>query len=114
MKSFLAKGKHVSLFICICRGDYDALLPWPFSHRITFSLLDQCDDVDNRRHITYSVKPNICKENKPFLGRPITDRNASFGAQTFTDLETMATLEYIKDDTIFIKVEIDNEEMIVI
>jgi TNF receptor-associated factor 4 len=110
----LAKGKYVSLFICICRGDYDALLFWPFSHRVTFTLIDQCEDIDNRRNITYSVKPNICKENKPFLGRPITDRNASFGAQKFTDLDTMASLEYIKSDTLYIKVEIDNEEMIII
>ncbi|UJR08471.1 hypothetical protein I4U23_012740 [Adineta vaga] len=109
-----AKGKYVSLFICICRGDYDSLLVWPFSHRVTFTLLDQCEDADNRRHIIYSVKPNICKENKPFLGRPITDRNASFGAQRFTDLDTMLTLEYIKDDAIYIKVDIDNEDMIVI
>lgn len=110
----LAKGKFVSLFICICRGDYDTLLVWPFSHRVTFTLLDQGDDIDNRRHIVYSVKPNTCKENKPFLGRPITDRNASFGAQKFTDLDTMGTLEYIKDDTIYIKVEIDTEDMNII
>jgi TNF receptor-associated factor 4 len=76
--------------------------------------LDQCEDVDNRRHIVYSVKPNACKENKPFLGRPITERNASFGAQKFTDLDTLGALEYIKDDSIFIKVEIDSEEMIII
>ena len=104
----------MSLFVCICRGDYDALLVWPFSHRVTFTLIDQCEDIENRRHITYSIKPNACKENKPFLGRPITDRNASFGAQKFTDVDTMATLEYIKDDSIYIKVEIDNEDMIII
>ncbi|CAF2516792.1 unnamed protein product [Rotaria sp. Silwood2] len=109
-----AKGKYVSLFICVCRGDYDALLSWPFSHRVTFTLLDQCEDIDNRRPIIYSVKPNICKENKPFLGRPVTERNASFGAQKFTELDTITSFEYIKDDTIFIKVEIDNEEMIII
>ena len=111
---FLVKGKSVSLFICICRGEYDALLAWPFSHRVTFTLLDQCEDVNNRRHIVYTVKPNTCKENKPFLGRPITERNASFGAQKFTELDTLQTLEYIKDDTLFIKVEIDSEEMILI
>ncbi|CAF0991009.1 unnamed protein product [Rotaria sp. Silwood1] len=109
-----AKGKYVSLFISICRSDYDALLSWPFSHRVTFTLLDQCEDIDNRRPIVYSVKPNICKENKPFLGRPVTERNASFGAQKFTEVDTMTSFEYIKDDTIFIKVEIDNEEMIII
>jgi TNF receptor-associated factor 4 len=81
---------------------------------VTFTLLDQCEDISNRRHITFNVKPNICKENKPFLGRPITERNASFGAQRFTDIDSLSSLEYIKDDTIFIKVEIDNEEMIII
>ena len=110
----LAKGKYVSLFICICRGDFDSLLAWPFSHRVTFTLLDQCEDVDNRRHIVYTVKPNVCKENKPFLGRPISERNASFGAQRFTDLDTMLTLEYVKEDTIFIKAEIDDEDMVAI
>ena len=35
----LAKGKYVSLFASICRGEYDALLSWPFSHRVTFTLL---------------------------------------------------------------------------
>ena len=102
------------MFACICHGEYDALLPWPFSHRVTFTLLDQSDDVTNRRNITYSVKPNVCKENKPFLGRPVTERNASFGAQKFTDLETLASLQYIRDDTIFIKFELDNEDMILI
>ncbi|CAF1277098.1 unnamed protein product, partial [Didymodactylos carnosus] len=109
-----AKGKYLSLFICVCRGEYDSLLVWPFSHRVKLSLLDQCEDPDNCRHINYFVKPNICKENKPFLGRPIGERNASFGAQKFTDLETLSTLDYIKDNTIYIKVEIDNEDMIII
>ena len=70
--------------------------------------------MNNRRPIVYTVKPNTCKENKPFLGRPITERNASFGAPKFTDFDTLASLEYVKDDTLFIKVEIDSEEMIVI
>lgn len=112
--AFLGKGKYVSLYICLCRGEYDALLPWPFAHRVTFTLMDQCDDVNNRRPIIYCIKPNTCKENKPFLGRPITDRNASFGAPKFTDLDTLASLEYARDDCLFIKVEIDSEEMIVI
>ncbi|CAF1011313.1 unnamed protein product [Rotaria sordida] len=108
------KGKYVSLFICIHRGEYDSLLVWPFSHRVTFTLLDQCEDVNNCRHITCTIKPNICQENKPFLGRPITERNASFGCPKFIDMDTMTKFNYVKDDTIFIKVEVDNEEMIFI
>ena len=37
-----------------------------------------------------------------------------FAQQKFTDVDTLATLEYIREDTIFIKVEIDSEEMIII
>ena len=39
-----------------------------------------------------------------FLGRPVGERNASFGVQRFLDLDILQTLSYIKDDNIFIKV----------
>lgn len=101
----------MSVFICICRGEYDALLSWPFSHRVTFTLLDQCQDPAGRKNITYSVKPNTCKENRPFLGRPTGDRNASFGAQKFTELTALEKLDYVRDDVMFIKVQVDTEDM---
>ena len=104
----------MSLFVCICQGDYDALLSWPFSHRITFTLIDQCQDPAARRNITYTIKPNTCKDNKPFLGRPDGDRNASFGAQKFVELEVMSTLDYVRDDCMFVKVNIDSDEMVLL
>ncbi len=107
-----AKGKYMSLFVCICKGEFDNLLTWPFNHKITFSLLDQCPTTESRRHVAYSVKPNTCKENMPFLGKPNGDRNASFGAQKFVELEVLQSLDYITDDSIFIKVEIDSEHML--
>ena len=88
------------------------MLVWPFSHRITFTLLDQCADTQLRRHLISIFKPNPCKENGVFLDRPIANRNASFGYPKFVDFDTIKMFDYIKDDTIFIKVEIDNEEMI--
>jgi TNF receptor-associated factor 4 len=103
----------MSVFICIMKGDYDSLLAWPFNHRLTFTMLDQSDNVQARNHLTYVIKPNICKENRPFVGRPTTERNASFGAQKFADLEIITSSKgYIVDDTVYIKVEIDNENMI--
>uniref|UniRef100_A0A1I8F7W7 MATH domain-containing protein n=1 Tax=Macrostomum lignano TaxID=282301 RepID=A0A1I8F7W7_9PLAT len=73
-----SRGKYMSLFVCICKGDNDPLLAWPFAYKITFHLIDQCEDVAARRNIVYVVKPNTCKENRPFLGRPVGERNASF------------------------------------
>ena len=32
----MGKGTHVSLFFVVMRGDYDALLPWPFRQKVTF------------------------------------------------------------------------------
>ena len=111
---FLARGKHLSVFVCICKGEYDALLLWPFSHRVTFTLIDQCQDPEARRNVTYSVKPNTCKENKAFLGRPSGERNASFGAQKFCDLAVVDTLDYIRDDALFIKVNIEMDDMVML
>ena len=108
----IVRGKNMSIFLCICKGEYDALLQWPFSHRITFTLVDQSLDPGSRRNVSYSIKPNTCKENKPFLGRPLGERNASFGAQKFCELDILNTRDYIRDDTIYIKVDVDSDEMV--
>ena len=101
----------MSVFVCICKGEFDSLLEWPFNHKISLTLLDQCENMESRQHVTYVVKPNPCKENKPFLGRPTGDRNASFGAQRFVELDVVNSNNYIMENCIFIKVEIDTENM---
>ncbi|CAF0912396.1 unnamed protein product [Brachionus calyciflorus] len=109
-----AKGKFMSLFLCICKGEFDSLLSWPFGHKISLTLLDQCVNIQDRRHVTYTIKPNTCRENMPFLGRPTSDRNASFGAQKFVELEVLNSYDYIMDDSIYIKVEVDSENMVIL
>uniref|UniRef100_A0A7N5KMN0 TNF receptor-associated factor n=1 Tax=Ailuropoda melanoleuca TaxID=9646 RepID=A0A7N5KMN0_AILME len=37
----MGKGTHLSLFFVIMRGEYDALLPWPFKQKVTLMLMDQ-------------------------------------------------------------------------
>lgn len=64
----VARGKSVSLFGCICKGEYDSLLIWPFCHRVTFTLVDQCQDPAARRSVSYTIKPNTCKVR---LRRPL-------------------------------------------
>lgn len=31
----------MSVFVGIMRGEYDALLEWPFTHKVTITLMDQ-------------------------------------------------------------------------
>lgn len=92
-------------------GIYDSLLTWPFSYRTTFYLLDQNVDLSKRKHITYSVKPNVCPENEPFLGRPKTSKNPSFGSAKFVLHEDFKKGEYVRDNTVFIKVCVENDGM---
>ena len=65
-------------------------------------------------HFFCQIKPNTCKDNKAFLGRPSGERNASFGAQRFVELETLTTQDYVRDDVLFVKVNVDSEEMLII
>ncbi|XP_052799369.1 TNF receptor-associated factor 4-like [Mya arenaria] len=109
-----ARGKFLSIFVCICKGEYDPLLLWPFRHRVNFTMVDQCQDPDARRNVSYVIQPNTIKDNKPFLGRPVGERNASFGAQKFVELAVLDTFDYVRDDSIFIKVEIDSEFMMLL
>jgi len=94
-------------FDFLTTGAFDALLKWPFDYRVTFTLLDQNDDVSDRKHIKFSIKPNPCPENEPFLGRPKLEKNASFGGAKFVKHEEIESRNYIKDDTLFLKITVD-------
>jgi len=40
-----AQGTHLSLFVHLMKGDYDELLPWPFSGSITLTVINQASSV---------------------------------------------------------------------
>uniref|UniRef100_A0A914WMG9 MATH domain-containing protein n=1 Tax=Plectus sambesii TaxID=2011161 RepID=A0A914WMG9_9BILA len=101
-----ARGKSMSAFVAIMKGDWDGILDWPYGHPIKLSLLDQSEALGQRQNIDFNI------ENNAFLRRPDRERNASFGAQHFIDLNMLKTMEYIKDDTVFLRIVIDTEEML--
>ena len=49
------EGTHLSLYIKILPGEFDALLKWPFSHSVAFTLFDQSEKV-----ISQSINLGIC------------------------------------------------------
>ncbi|GMT18909.1 hypothetical protein PFISCL1PPCAC_10206 [Pristionchus fissidentatus] len=103
------RGHYFSVYVTILRGEYDALLQWPFTHKVTVSLMDQNGLEKDRVNIDYVIRPMASRENKVFLDRPTSERNASFGAQKLCLLETLIT--YIQDDSIFLKCVVDTETM---
>ncbi|NXN25294.1 TRAF2 factor, partial [Nycticryphes semicollaris] len=92
------KGTHVSLFFVVMKGDYDALLPWPFKHKVTFMLLDQ----NNREHIIDAFRPDLTSAS---FQRPVNDMNIASGCPMFLPLSKLQSPKYayVKEDTLFLK-----------
>lgn len=96
----MGKGSHISLFFVVMKGDYDALLPWPFQQRVTFTLIDQ----EHRRHVSDTFQPDPASSS---FQRPTSDMNVASGCPLFVPLEALETRGYVKDDTMFIRVAVD-------
>ncbi|NXP39673.1 TRAF2 factor, partial [Leiothrix lutea] len=96
------KGTHLSLFFVVMKGDYDALLPWPFRHKVTFMLLDQ----NNREHVIDAFRPDLTSAS---FQRPVNDMNVASGCPTFLPLAKLQSPRhaYVKEDTLFLKCIID-------
>ncbi|WP_422488911.1 hypothetical protein [Endozoicomonas sp. ALE010] len=96
------KGTHISLFLALMKGDYDAIQRWPFRQKITFMILDQYG-VDDKFD-AFSPDPNSSS-----FQRPIKPSNIPCGNP---QLLALSRLEhgYVKDDTMFIKIVVDTSQ----
>ncbi|NWW29731.1 TRAF2 factor, partial [Panurus biarmicus] len=96
------KGTHLSLFFVVMKGDYDALLPWPFRHKVTFMLLDQ----NNREHIIDAFRPDLTSAS---FQRPVNDMNVASGCPMFLPLSKLQSPKhaYVREDTLFLKCIVD-------
>ncbi|KAM4696052.1 TNF receptor-associated factor 1 [Rhinophrynus dorsalis] len=92
------KGTHVSLFFTIMKGEYDALLSWPFKHKVTFMLVDQ----SNREHVLDAFRPDITSAS---FQRPVNDMNVASGCPLFCPFSKLHSPKhtFIRDDTLFIR-----------
>ncbi|CAF5046117.1 unnamed protein product [Rotaria sp. Silwood1] len=89
------------------RGDYDAILPFPFSYKVTFCLFNH---TPQQRHIIDSFRPNT-KSNS--FQRPRSDMNIASGIPKFVPLSIIQqdNNPYVRDDTMFIKTIVDFGEI---
>jgi hypothetical protein len=98
------RNTHLSLFFVILRGEYDALLTWPFRQKVTFALLDQSE---SKEHVVDACRPD---PNSSSFKRPISEMNIASGLPVFFYLVTLNSShrEFIKDNTMFIKIKVQN------
>ena len=96
----------MSLYVRLCKGEYDDLLTWPFDKFITLTLLDQSEDANDRHHVTYRINP-AGVENRAALEKPVGSHNAHFGTTRFVKFEELFQHgRYVVDDAVFLQIEI--------
>ena len=96
----IGKGTHMSMFFVIMRGEYDALLPWPFVQKVHFRLIDQ----DRIRDTCDAFRP---EPHSTSFKRPTSDMNIASGSPTFISHEGLREGGYIRNDIMFIKITVD-------
>jgi TNF receptor-associated factor 2/TNF receptor-associated factor 3 len=102
----IGHGSHLSIFIVVMRGEYDALLPWPFRAKISLVLLDQ----GHRKHIRQTFKPT---PGLPSFNRPHSQMNVASGCPRFAPLEVLEDPRYVNDDVMFVKCIVDVSSLFV-
>lgn len=95
------KNSHISFFLTVMQGDYDALLPWPFSQLVTLMLLDQSGSGN---HIKQCFKPDPTSSS---FWKPSSNLNVASGCPRFARKSVFDDIHYVKDDAMFFKVIID-------
>ncbi|XP_053380377.1 TNF receptor-associated factor 2-like isoform X2 [Mercenaria mercenaria] len=102
----MGKGSHLSLFFVVMRGNYDALLKWPFSQRVTFCMINQTGG----EHVIDSFRPD--PQSSSFK-RPTSDMNIASGCPLFIRLEMLQNPNhgFLKDDTLFLKIAVDTSDL---
>ena len=95
------KNTHLSVYISLLKGKYDAILPWPFSKAVTFTLIDQQENELNAIHVARMFTPDPAND---CFARP-SDSNGGWGFPLFISHEQLRCRRYIVDDTLFLKVQ---------
>lgn len=106
----LGRNTHLSVFFVMMRGNYDSLLRWPFRQKVTFLLLDQ-SQTEDKENIIDAFKPD---PNSNSFKRPTSDMNIASGIPLFCPLTKVFSTEsnYIKDDTLFLKMIVDSRDLV--
>lgn len=82
------------------RGEYDAILPWPFRQKATLMLLDQ----DRSSHVVMPFQP---KQNSQ---RPRNEMNVASCCPLLLTTRILSNSSYVKDDALFIKCIIEGSD----
>lgn len=101
------KNTHLSVYVAVMKGEYDAILSWPFQKKIKFTLIDQQEDPEKRMNVTARSTPR--QPNPGHFSRPVSDENRTWGFHKFITHEVLFSRQYLVDDTLFLQVEVGGD-----
>ena len=80
---------HFPVFLVLMKGEFYALLKWPFENKVSLILVDQ----NHHKHTIQTFKP---PESSSFQ-QPISDMNVASGCPQFCKLSVLNDDNYTKD-----------------
>lgn len=101
------EGTHMSIYIKVVPGEYDNILKWPFKHTISFTLIDQDPCRQSAVNIVESFLPDPNWANFSRASKVEDPDQLGFGFPKFVPHGMLDLRQYIKDDTLFIKIRAD-------
>ncbi|CAF0864943.1 unnamed protein product [Adineta ricciae] len=98
-----ARATHMSVFLILLKGDYDAELTWPFTLSVTFCLYDQ---TGAGRHVIDTYYPGTRSFD---VVQPGSRINIGYAVPKYCPLGILegSNSSYIRDDTMFLGVTIN-------
>ena len=96
----IGKNSHMSLFFVIMKGEFDNILQWPFTHKVTFKLINQTGGRD----IIDTFQPDPMSSS---FRKPKSDMNIASGCPRFVSHTELKSGGFIVEDTVFIKCSVD-------
>lgn len=106
------EATHMSVYIKILPGEYDAILRWPFAHSVAFTLFDQSSNPDRACNIVESFVPDPTWKN---FQRPSKEPDTlGFGFPRFVSHEMLKKRNFVKDDVMFLRVKVDPSKIVAV
>ena len=70
------RNRYLSVYILLMKGGFDGMLPWPFRQKVTFTLIDQKDQLSSRFNVVRSLYATFS------TGRPLQKKSMNHRGYT--------------------------------
>jgi len=106
------ESTHLSIYFILMKGEYDATLPWPFKENVTFTLIDQQEDENDKKNIVtgFLSFPKNSNNRSAWNAKPVIDENIGRGFSRFVSHNELSERRFILDDTIIVLVKFASPE----